>query len=172
MVETICKNVTHIFRILIETTSASNLLNGNWGIYDVQDCKDAAKTLASDQYSLIDGNRVAIRGGSAGAYTTLASVTSAIDPNDPQPYYKTTCGAYGCVADVETLAGVTEKFEMDYINTLFGHPPGPVWDSRNPIKHAGNLSVPLLVRDTLCFVIMYGLIDVMPSSYIVITGSS
>lgn len=158
MVETICKNVTHIIRILIETTLASNLLNGKWGIYDVQDCKDAATTLSSDPLTPVDGKRVAIRGGSAGAYTTLASVTFA--PEAILTYYKTACGAYGCVADVETLTKVTEKFEMNYIDTLFGCPPGPAWDSRNPIKHVANLDVPLLVRDTLRFVIMCGLIDV------------
>ena len=42
----------------------------NWGVVDVDDCSNAALYLA-DQ-GLIDGERMAISGGSAGGYTTLA----------------------------------------------------------------------------------------------------
>ena len=49
------------------------LLNGNWGIVDVDDCANAALHLVHQ--GLADGDRLAIRGGSAGGYTTLAALT-------------------------------------------------------------------------------------------------
>ena len=48
-------------------------LNGQWGIVDVQDCLNGAKHLVAQ--GLVDGNRLAIRGGSAGGYTTLCALT-------------------------------------------------------------------------------------------------
>lgn len=70
------------------------------GIYDVQDCKEAATILASPQYSYIDAERVAIQGGSAGSYTTL-SLTFA--PDRTLSYYKCACAAYNCIPDIERL---------------------------------------------------------------------
>src|SRR5579862_142902 len=43
-------------------------LNGQWGIVDVADCANAARWLA--EQGEVDGRRLAIRGGSAGGYTT------------------------------------------------------------------------------------------------------
>ena len=136
-------------RILNNLTSISEQLNGHWGDYDNQDCKEAAAILGSQ--GVIDGDRVAIRGGSAGAYTTLSSVTFALDPQSKYP--KSACGAYGCVADVTTLVKVVEKFESKYIYTLLGPEP---WDNRNPIDHAEKMTRPLLVRDNFHLAIMYG----------------
>ena len=47
-------------------------LNGNWGIVDTQDCIAAARYLAS--IGEVDGDRLAIRGASAGGYTTLCAL--------------------------------------------------------------------------------------------------
>src|SRR6185437_1367775 len=47
-------------------------LNGNWGIVDTDDCINAARYLA--QQGEVDGQRLAIRGGSAGGYTTLCAL--------------------------------------------------------------------------------------------------
>ena len=148
-VESIGNDVMLASGVLIGLTSASDQLNSKWGDYDVEDCQQAAEALATG--SFIDGGRVAIRGGSAGAYTSLSSVTFAPDPT----YFKTACGAYGCVADIESLTKVMEKFEMRYIYTLMGcDPTGGKWDSRNPIKNVAKLSVPLLVRDMMHLAIM------------------
>src|SRR5205823_6528346 len=43
-------------------------LNGNWGVVDTNDCLSAARYLAEQGF--VDGDRLAIRGGSAGGYTT------------------------------------------------------------------------------------------------------
>jgi dipeptidyl aminopeptidase/acylaminoacyl peptidase len=48
-------------------------LAGRWGIVDVQDCVNAARYLADRGDA--DRERMAIRGGSAGGYTTLCALT-------------------------------------------------------------------------------------------------
>ena len=44
----------------------------SWGICDVEDCSSGALYLAKQK--LVDVNRLCITGGSAGGYTTLASL--------------------------------------------------------------------------------------------------
>ena len=48
-------------------------LKGQWGIVDVDDCVNGARYLV--ERGEVDGNRLAIRGGSAGGYTTLCALT-------------------------------------------------------------------------------------------------
>src|SRR5262249_39193949 len=50
-----------------------NRLKGQWGIVDVDDCVNGAQFLL--EKGLVDGNRLAITGGSAGGYTTLCALT-------------------------------------------------------------------------------------------------
>src|SRR5579883_1267371 len=47
-------------------------LKGNWGVVDVEDCINAARYL--EKRGDVDGKRMAIRGGSAGGYTTLCAL--------------------------------------------------------------------------------------------------
>ncbi|KAH7886673.1 Alpha/Beta hydrolase protein [Phlebopus sp. FC_14] len=118
-------------------------LAGNWGVVDVQDCKEAPSMLASAPYSLIDGSRVAIRGGSAGGFTTLASLSIPQDTS----YFKAATSLYG-VSDLVSLAQFTHKFELKYMGKLLGGTPEEipeVYDARSPVKHADRITVPLLV---------------------------
>lgn len=125
----------------------------------MEDCHDAARILADKAEPEIDGKRVAIRGGSAGGYTTLASITFATVPIPT--FYKTTCSAYGGVTDPELLAKATEKFECKYIDILFGTSDREKWKAKSPVanivdsSHKPNLTTPLLVRlslaSLLCF---------------------
>ncbi|MDE5102107.1 MAG: prolyl oligopeptidase family serine peptidase, partial [Trichodesmium sp. St19_bin2] len=48
-------------------------LKNSWGIVDVDDCVNGAQYLAKQ--GLVDSNRMAISGGSAGGYTTLCALT-------------------------------------------------------------------------------------------------
>ena len=48
-------------------------LDGQWGVVDVDDCVNGARYLA--EHGQVDGDRLAIRGGSAGGFTTLAALT-------------------------------------------------------------------------------------------------
>ncbi|KAF8840457.1 alpha/beta-hydrolase [Paxillus ammoniavirescens] len=118
-------------------------LKGNWGIVDVKDCIDAFSMLASDPYSLIDGNRVAIRGGSAGGFTTLAALSIAPDTKS----FKAACSYYG-VSDLLTFVQTTHKYELRYIEKLLGGTADQIPDvykARSAVYHAENISVPLLV---------------------------
>jgi len=80
-------------------------LDGMWGIYDVDDCIAAARYLA--ERGDVDGARLAIRGGSAGGYTTLAALTF-------HDVFAAGASHYG-VGDLEALARFTHKFESTYL---------------------------------------------------------
>ena len=89
-------------------------LLGQWGLVDVADCLAAARHLA--RVGRVDGERLAIRGGSAGGFTTLAALV-----RDDTPF---AAGAdhFG-VADLEALARDTHKFESRYLDRLVGPYP-------------------------------------------------
>lgn len=82
----------------------------NWGVVDVDDCCNAALYLA-DQ-GLVDGERMAISGGSAGGYTTLACLAF-------RDVFKAGASHYG-IGNLEMLAADTHKFESRYIDYLVG----------------------------------------------------
>src|SRR5258707_2480554 len=69
-------------------------LNGQWGIVDVDDCVNGAKHLASR--GEVDGDRLAITGGSAGGYTTLCALTL-------RKVFKAGASHFG-ISDLERLA--------------------------------------------------------------------
>ncbi|XP_013400818.1 uncharacterized protein LOC106166720 [Lingula anatina] len=113
------------------------LLNGNWGVYDVDDCCHGAEYLA-DQ-GKVDRNKLCIDGGSAGGYTTLACLAF-------RDVFKAGCSFYG-VADVALLAGETHKFESRYLDTCIApYTPEnyPIYDSRSPIKHIEKFNCPII----------------------------
>jgi dipeptidyl aminopeptidase/acylaminoacyl peptidase len=113
------------------------LLNGQWGVVDVEDCIAAAKFLA-DQ-GLVDRARMAIRGGSAGGFTVL----SALALSD---VFGAGTSLYG-VADLEALATDTHKFESRYLDNMIGPWPEAksIYDERSPINHTDGFSCPILV---------------------------
>lgn len=80
-------------------------LKNNWGIVDVQDCQAAAQYLISQGKA--DPQRIAIRGGSAGGYTTLAALTFGDTFTVGASYYG--------VSDLAALAHETHKFEARVI---------------------------------------------------------
>ena len=107
-------------------------LKGNWGIVDVDDCANGAKFLA-DQ-GLVDGDRLAISGGSAGGYTTLCALTFRDD-------FKAGASHYG-ICDLEALATDTHKFESRYLDSLIGKYPEQkeLYIQRSPIHFTEKLS--------------------------------
>ncbi len=108
-----------------------NRLLNNWGIVDVEDCEAGVRHLA--RLGHIDLNRVAIRGGSAGGYTTLRALTTS-------SIFKAGSSLYG-VADVRALAQDTHKFESRYLDSLI---PVDEMDARSPINHIDKFSVPVI----------------------------
>ena len=113
------------------------LLNGNWGIVDVEDCVNAALHLA--EQGLVDRERLAIRGGSAGGFTVLTALTGT-------DVFAAGTSLYG-VADLEALATDTHKFESRYLDGMIGPYPEDkaTYDQRSPINHTDGFSCPLLV---------------------------
>jgi dipeptidyl aminopeptidase/acylaminoacyl peptidase len=112
-------------------------LNGQWGVVDVADCVNAARHLAESGH--VDGKRLAIRGGSAGGYTTLCALTFYEDFAAGASYYG--------VADCETLATDTHKFESRYLDSLIGPYPETreVYRQRSPIHFTDRLSSPMIL---------------------------
>jgi dipeptidyl aminopeptidase/acylaminoacyl peptidase len=113
----------------------------NWGIVDVEDASNGVKWLASEGF--IDADKVAIRGGSAGGYTTLAALAF-------QNVFKAGTSYYG-ISDLGVLAGDTHKFESRYLDQLIGPYPEmkSVYDQRSPINSVQNITAPLLLLQGL-----------------------
>ncbi|MEX6779551.1 prolyl oligopeptidase family serine peptidase [Limnospira fusiformis] len=111
-------------------------LQGNWGIVDVADCVNGAKFLAAQ--GLVDGDRMAIAGGSAGGYTTLCALTF-------HDVFKAGASYYG-VSDLEALATDTHKFESRYLDGLIApYPEGrDLYIARSPIHHSDRLNCPII----------------------------
>jgi len=120
-------------------------LANQWGIVDVNDCIFAPQALSSPIYNLVDRDRLIIRGGSAGGFTTLAALSIAEDVN----VFAAATSLYG-VSDLNKLAEFTHKFESRYLDHLMGGTPQEVpevYYARSPINHAQNIAVPLLVSN-------------------------
>ncbi|KAG8957656.1 hypothetical protein FRC00_003694 [Tulasnella sp. 408] len=114
-------------------------LRGNWGVVDVNDSVTAAQQLSAR--GLIDGKRVAIRGGSAGGYTVLAAVVT-----HPLAFTVAT-SSYG-ISDLALLASDTHKFESRYLEKLIGgtlKEVPEVYRERSPVFHANKIRAPLLI---------------------------
>ena len=111
-------------------------LQDSWGIVDVDDCANGAKYLA--EKGLVDGERMAIAGGSAGGYTTLCALTF-------RDVFKAGASYYG-VSDLEALARDTHKFEARYLDGLIGPYPErkDLYVARSPIHSAERLSCPVI----------------------------
>ena len=111
-------------------------LKDRWGIVDVDDCANAAKYLA--EKGLVDGERLAIAGGSAGGYTTLCALTF-------RDSFKAGASYYG-VSDLEALATDTHKFESRYLDGLIGAYPEQqeLYKARSPIHFTDQLSCPVI----------------------------
>jgi dipeptidyl aminopeptidase/acylaminoacyl peptidase len=118
-----------------------NLLDGAWGIVDVEDCVNAARHLV--QEGRVDGRRLLIAGGSAGGFTTLAVLAAHQD-------FAAGADLFG-VADLSALAHDTHKFESRYLDRLLGPLPQAqaVYDERSPINHLEGFHCPLIVLQGL-----------------------
>jgi len=111
-------------------------LYGQWGVVDVEDCVNGARHLAERGW--VDGQRLAITGGSAGGYTVLSALTF-------RDAFHAGASHYG-VSDCEALARDTHKFESRYLDTLIGPYPErrDLYVERSPIHHVERLSCPVI----------------------------
>lgn len=111
-------------------------LNGAWGEVDVADCVAAAEYLIAQ--GRVDPERCAIRGRSAGGYSTLAALTF-------HRLFRAGASYYG-ISDLETLARDTHKFEARYLDQLVGPYPAAreLYRQRSPIHHIDRLDAPII----------------------------
>jgi len=116
-------------------------LLGNWGVVDTEDCVAAARHLASTGEA--DGGRLTIRGSSAGGYATLCALVFHDDFAAGASYYG--------VADTETLAQDTHKFEARYLDGLIGPYPerADLYRERSPIHFVERLRAPVILLQGL-----------------------
>ncbi|MBV1931949.1 MAG: prolyl oligopeptidase family serine peptidase [Porticoccaceae bacterium] len=112
------------------------LLDGKWGLSDVGDVVAGAKYLIKQ--GLVDPNKLAIRGSSAGGYTVLAALTF-------HDVFKAGASYYG-IGDLETLARDTHKFESKYLERLVGAYPAEteLYQARSPVNHIEKLTCPVI----------------------------
>jgi dipeptidyl aminopeptidase/acylaminoacyl peptidase len=113
-------------------------LNGEWGVVDVEDCVNAARYLVDRGQA--DGERLLIRGGSAGGYTTMCALTFTDDFAAGATYFG--------ISDLERFeTGDGHKFERMYNHTLIGAYPedAELYRARSPIHFVEQISTPMLV---------------------------
>ena len=112
-------------------------LEGEWGIVDLADCVAGARWLAGE--GLVDGERLAIRGGSASGYTTLCAVTFSDTFSAGVSYFG--------IGDLETFAQQTHKFESRYLDRLIGPYPErkDLYHDRSPLNFTERISCPVLI---------------------------
>ncbi|XP_042399548.1 uncharacterized protein LOC121989518 isoform X1 [Zingiber officinale] len=108
-------------------------LLGQWGIVDVNDCCSCAKFLVES--GKVDGERLCVTGGSAGGYTTLASLVF-------KETFKAGASLYG-VADLSLLRAETHKFESHYVDNLVGDEKAYL--ERSPINHVDKFNCPVIL---------------------------
>jgi dipeptidyl aminopeptidase/acylaminoacyl peptidase len=97
---------------------------------------NAARYLAAK--GLVDPERIAIRGGSAGGYTTLAALAF-------RDAFQAGASYYG-VSDLEALARETHKLESRYLDRLIGPYPErrDLYQERSPIHFTDGISCPMI----------------------------
>jgi dipeptidyl aminopeptidase/acylaminoacyl peptidase len=113
-------------------------LKGQWGVVDLDDVVACARHLAGA--GRVDPTRMAVRGGSAGGFTTLAALTRRAG------VFTAGASHFG-VADLGALAAATHKFESRYLDGLVAPWPerADVHAERSPITHVHALDTPLAV---------------------------
>jgi dipeptidyl aminopeptidase/acylaminoacyl peptidase len=112
-------------------------LNGSWGVVDVDDSINAAKYLIGQK--LADPERAAIRGGSAGGYTTLCALAF-------RGFFKAGASYYG-LSDLEVFVDDTHKYESRYLFSLVGPYPEKkdLYKERSAINHLDQIRAPMII---------------------------
>ncbi|KAI9251742.1 Alpha/Beta hydrolase protein [Phascolomyces articulosus] len=113
-----------------------NRLKKQWGVVDVDDCCHAALYLAKQ--GLVDSEKLAIEGGSAGGFCVLAALAF-------RDVFKAGCCQYG-ISDITLLAKETHKFESRYPDQLIGEYPKDkaIYEERSPLFSADKIKCPVI----------------------------
>ncbi|GAA3805344.1 prolyl oligopeptidase family serine peptidase [Sphaerisporangium flaviroseum] len=116
-------------------------LRHNWGVVDVRDSETVARGLAAA--GLADPERTAIRGGSAGGWTSVAALVHSDVFRGAVAHY--------AITDPEGWARETHDFESRYLDGLIGPLPETRqrYLDRSPTLHAAQASGPALLMHGL-----------------------
>ena len=111
-------------------------LDGQWGVVDVDDCVNGARYLI--ERGLADSQRVAIRGGSAGGYTTLMALAT-------RSFFQAGASHFG-LSDLEFFVRDTHKFESRYLDSLIGPYPErrDLYRERSALAHLDGFECPVI----------------------------
>jgi dipeptidyl aminopeptidase/acylaminoacyl peptidase len=111
-------------------------LKGQWGVVDVEDCVAGARWLVGQGRA--DGERLIVRGSSAGGYTTLCALAF-------HDVFRLGASYYG-VADLQGLDDDSHKFESHYNEYLVAPQPRAqqVYLERSPSHHVDRLACPMI----------------------------
>ncbi len=111
-------------------------LNHGWGVVDVFDCSAAAKTLID--LGKTDPAMIAIEGGSAGGFTTLACLCFT-------DVFRVGACRYA-VSDLKAMAEDTHRFEKCYLDSLLGefakYPQR--YGERSPLNNSDKIKSPVI----------------------------
>ncbi len=120
-------------------------LRREWGVVDVHDAIAAARWVADSAGA--DPGRLAIRGGSAGGWTTLAAVTTGTK----RGRVFSAATSYFGVSDLRGFAETTHDFESHYLDGLIGPLPGfeTLYEERAPVGHVTEATCPILLLQGL-----------------------
>jgi dipeptidyl aminopeptidase/acylaminoacyl peptidase len=112
-------------------------LDGQWGITDVNDAINAARYLI--QQGRVNGDALAVRGGSAGGYLVLCGLAF-------HDFFKAGASYFG-VGDLEALMKDTHKFESRYMLRLVGQYPEEqaLYQARSPIHFVDRMSSAMIL---------------------------
>jgi dipeptidyl aminopeptidase/acylaminoacyl peptidase len=108
-------------------------LRGKWGLVDVADSVNAAKWVT--EQGIVDGDRLAIRGTSAGGYTALCAIAF-------HDVFHVACSYFG-LTELDVYAADTHKFESRYLDGLV---PANVRRERSPVYSVANIHVPTMIQ--------------------------
>src|SRR5215217_6853151 len=112
-------------------------LTGQWGILDVADCLDAARSLV--QAGKADPDRLLITGASAGGYTTLCALAF-------HPVFAAGTSYYG-IADLATFRQQAPRFQAHELDRLVGLYPeaAATYRARSPLHAVDPIGRPVLL---------------------------
>jgi dipeptidyl aminopeptidase/acylaminoacyl peptidase len=112
-------------------------LDGQWGVADIDDCVDVARWLAESGW--VDGDRMAIRGASAGGLTALGALVRS-------DAFGAAVSWYG-VTDIAGLVATTHDFESRYVDRMIGPWPeaAALYEERSPLNQVARIQGAVLL---------------------------
>jgi dipeptidyl aminopeptidase/acylaminoacyl peptidase len=113
--------------------------HGVWGVDDTKDCLAAADYLRTLDW--VDGERLAIFGGSYGSYMALLSVT-----DDPEHRFRCAITKYGD-CDIVTSWAQGDREGVQDLERMMGPPSAAreAYEAGSPYHRLANIEVPLLI---------------------------